>query len=119
MFKYSIIASLLLIIVSGSSLINYPISFTVVRNINLPLNLQLFFQRSGCCKSDPTTNMQASYNLVSLDGFSSSSTINTIKASSSPLSIWVNAYSAITAMKDTPAGNNTADVQKYILNKYH
>ncbi len=120
MFKFSIIiVSTLLLIGIYPNTINYPISFTVVRNINLPLNMQQFFQRTGCCKSDPSTNITNSYNLVSLDGFSSSSTITTIRTSSSPLSVWANAFATITAMKDTIAGNNVADVQKYILNVYH
>ncbi len=63
--------------------------------------------------------MTASYNLVSLDGFSSTSTINSIQRAASPLSMWMNAYLSITAAKDSIAGNTTRSVQRYILRKYH
>jgi hypothetical protein len=117
MIKASIITLLLLFVMQNS--IQFPISFAVVRNINQPLSLSRFFQSTGCCQTDPSTNVSASYNLVSLDGFSSTSTLTSISSSASPLSIWTNAFSAITASKDSIAGNSTTDVQNHILKKYH
>lgn len=99
--------------------INFPISFTVVRNINPPLSLNSFFQKVGCCSSDAQTGITNSYNIVSLDGFQSTSTVSSIQSGSSPLSIWVNAYSSITGSKDSIAGNTTSNVQKHILKTFH
>jgi hypothetical protein len=118
MLKKLIALSLFLCISVQSNLI-YPISFTVVRNIKQPLNISLFFNSTGCCQSDPTNNIQTSYNLVSLDGFSSTSTPNSIQINASPLSIWANAFYAITGGKDSIAGNTTSSVQQYILQSYH
>lgn len=88
--------------------LTFPVSFTIVRNINQPLTLSSFFKRTGCCLIDPETKVSSSYNLISLDGFSSTSTSSSILSDASPLATWTNAFSAITSAKDSIAGSSTS-----------
>lgn len=113
------ISIILLLIHTLSMQLTFPVSFTIVRNLNQPLTLSSFFKRTGCCLTDPETKVTSSYNLISLDGFSSTSTSSSILSDASPLGTWANAFSAITSSKDSIAGNFTPEVQRHILNRYH
>lgn len=96
----------------------HPISFTIVRNIYPPLNADSFLTKTGCCPLDSNNN-NIGYNLISLDGFSSTTTLANLQNKPNPLSFWANAYQSIVGNKLTNAGNNTASIQKYLLDAYH
>jgi hypothetical protein len=98
--------------------IDFPASFTVVRNLVPPLGIDGFFNQTGCCLSDKYGN-PTGYTIVSLDGFKSSSTPQTIQNGISPLSIWSNAFSQIGALKTGRGGSTTSSLQQYILDTYH
>lgn len=84
----------------------------------MPLSIDAFYNKTGCCKNDTNAN-SASYNIVSLDGYKSTSTLSTLQQSVSPLGIWLNAYSSIAGLKAGRGGNTTATIQSYILDNYH
>lgn len=98
--------------------IDFPASFTVVRNLVPPLGIDGFFNQTGCCLSDKYGN-PTGYTIVSLDGFKSSSTPATIQNGVSPLSVWSNAFSQIAALKTGRGGSTTSSLQQYILDTYH
>ncbi len=97
--------------------ITFPASLTVVRNILMPLNIDSFYTKTGCCRND--SNGNPSYNIVSLDGFKTLSTSTTIQQSLTPLGIWLNAFASIAGLKPGRGGNTTASLQSYILDNYH
>lgn len=117
MNKKQCIFYLLSIIVLIKS-ISFPAAFTVVRNIQMPLNIDTFMNKTGCCRVDSYNN-SISYNIVSLDGFKSTSTLNTIRQGPSPLGIWLNAFTSIAGSKAGRGGNTTSTIQSYILDLYH
>lgn len=110
-----------LIILSSSlkELLRFPISFTIVRNLQLPQSFTKFQSDTGCCKLDPLTNVSSSYNLISLDGFTSTSTLSSLQNSPSPLGIWLNAMSIIGGGRDQPTVSSTAQLQNSLLNTFH
>lgn len=116
MFESSLLFLAFIVLSQG---ISYPIAFTVVRNINQPLNIQSFLNATGCCIYNSSNNASIGYNLVSLDGFSSTSSISSIQSGSTPLSLWNNAFQAIAASKTINSCSNTAEIQNLILTKYH
>jgi hypothetical protein len=71
--------------------LDFPASFTVVRNIVTPISIDSFIQQIGCCKNDSSGN-SASYSVASLDGFQALSTPATLQSGVTPLSIWLNAF---------------------------
>lgn len=116
--KQNIIASVILLMLALEIEANlFPVSFTVVRNIPMPLNIDSFYTKTGCCKNDSNGN-SASYNVVSLDGFKSTSTISSLQQNTSPLGIWLNAFSLIVGLKPGRGGNTTSTIQSYILDNY-
>jgi len=91
-----------------------PISFTIVRNIEQPLNISQFMKRTGFVQNN--NNQKApGYNIISLDGFMSNSNKDSITQGASPLAFWSNAYTAIMGSRYTNAGNNTSSVQRFLL----
>mgnify|MGYP000863081440 FL=1 len=98
--------------------IHLPASFTVVRNIAMPLNPTTFYNLTGCCQND-TYGSTISYTHISLDGFKSTSTLSQLQSGLSPLGLWLNAYSAITGLNSALAGNTTSAVQLFLLQNYH
>lgn len=97
--------------------ISFPAAFTVVRNIPMPLNIDTFMNRTGCCRMDSNNN-SLSYNIVSLDGFKSTSDLNTLSQGTTPLGIWLNAFTSIVGSKAGRGGNTTNTLQSYILDSY-
>jgi hypothetical protein len=97
---------------------SYPISFAVLRNIDPPLSANLFLNRTLCCKADSMNN-SVNYNIVSLDGFSASTTLSNLQTKPSPLASWANAYAVLASSKPSEAGNTTTSVQDYLLSAYH
>jgi hypothetical protein len=98
--------------------ISFPAAFTVVRNLLMPLNIDSFINKTACCKTDDFNN-SLSYNIVSLDGFKSTSDLNTMRQGASPLAIWLNAFTSIAGSKPGRGGNTTSTLQSYILDIYH
>lgn len=98
--------------------ITFPAAFTVVRNIPMPLNIDIFMNRTGCCRVD-TNNNSLSYNIIALDGFKSASDFNTLRQGPTPLGIWLNAFTSIVGSKAGRGGNTTNTLQSYILDSYH
>ena len=84
----------------------------------MPLNIHTFINKTGCCKTDNFNN-SLSYNIISLDGFKSSSDLNTLRQGPSPLGIWLNAFTSIVGSKPGRGGNTTSTIQSYILDLYH
>lgn len=108
----------LLTFIITAQTIRFPVAFTVVRNLQMPLNIDTFMNRTGCCRTDSYNN-SISYNIVSLDGFKSNSDANTARQGPSPLAIWLNAFTSIVGSKAGRGGNTTTTVQSYILDQYH
>jgi hypothetical protein len=98
--------------------VSYPLAFTVVRNVALPLNMTLFLNKTGCCLLDSNGN-QGGYNVISLDGFTSTSSASTLQNNASPLGLWMNAQSTINANKPTSSGNSNSQIQQNLLQQYH
>ena len=108
---------LLLLILTSAIEFRYPLSFTIVRNIPNPINASSFLNRTGCCLNDTYGN-QLGYNLISLDGFRISSTLASFTGNTSPLSVWLNAFTLITGSRVTNLGNNTSSLQTRLLKSY-
>jgi hypothetical protein len=115
-YAASILYLLSLIIVTQA--ISFPAAFTVVRNIPMPLNIDIFMNRTGCCRVDNSNN-SLSYNIISLDGFKSTSDLKTLRQGPTPLGIWLNAFPSIVGSKAGRGGNTTTTLQSYILDSYH
>ena len=119
MKEKQLVANLILLLLIGSvSSIKFPASFAVVRNLLMPLNIDTFYAKTGCCKNDSNGN-SAAYNIISLDGFKSAATLATLQQSPSPLGLWLNAFASIAGLKPGRGGNTTATLQSYILKNYH
>lgn len=106
--------SFLVTVVTITKAINFPVSLTVVRNISPPIDIDSFLTKTGCCQSDSYGN-SVGYNIMSLDGFKSTSYISALNSQVSPLSVWMNAFSQISAANPGKGGSSTVEVQKYIL----
>ena len=106
--------SFLVIVFTITKAINFPVSFTVVRNISPPIGIDSFLTKTGCCQSDSYGN-SVGYSIMSLDGFKSTSYLSALNSQVSPLSVWMNAFSQISASNPGKGGSSTAEVQKYIL----
>jgi hypothetical protein len=63
--------------------------------------------------------VSSSYNLISLDGFTSTSTPASLQNSPTPLGIWLNALNTIGGGKDQPPVSSTAQLQISLLNTFH
>lgn len=112
--------SLLLVVLClfPAETLDFPVAFTVVRNLDPPLGIDVFLNQTGCCQKDGFGN-PSGYNVVSLDGFKSASTPATVQNGVSPLSFWANAFSQIAALKTGKGGSTTASLQQYLLDTYH
>ena len=108
----------LLVSIQSNRYINFPASFTIIRKITPPVNIDTIFQQLGCCKFD-SNGLPNGYNMISLDGFQSTSTTGSIQTGSSPLSFWVNAFSMIAASKQGKGGTDSTSTRQYILDKLH
>ena len=97
------------------SALSFPIAFTVLRQMEHPLRLADFLRRTGCCPTDERNNT-IGYNLVSLAGFTSSTTLASLRQSASPLALWLDAFNAIAGGKVLTAGKDNSQVQKYCSN---
>ncbi len=84
----------------------------------MPLNPTSFYNYTGCCQND-TYGSTISYTHISLDGFKSTSTLNQLQNTLSPLGLWLNAFSTISGLNPGLAGNTTSAVQSYLLQNYH
>ena len=72
-----IIITLMAVVQGIDTSFNFPASFTVVRRIIPPVNIDSIFQKLGCCQFD-SNGQPNGYNIVSLDGLKSISTTASI-----------------------------------------
>jgi hypothetical protein len=103
---------------NGGSILLYPISFTVIRQTSNSLNLTAYINAISGPTLD-SNGLNIGYNLVSIDGFTSSTTLSTLSTDLSPLGTWANVFTRIVGSVRNLHGNNNSQIQKYILNQFH
>jgi hypothetical protein len=59
------------------------------------------------------------YNVIAIDGYKTTTTIDSLSVDVSPLGTWVNVYQRILGNVNNSYGRNSADVQKNITEMFH
>ena len=107
------------LIISITSLrVLYPIAFAVVRHSSINVNLSSYIKNIGYPKVDSYAN-NVGYNIIALDGFKTSTSLSSLDLDLTPLGTWTNLYPRIIGNTRNIYGKNSADIQNYIINKFH
>lgn len=100
---------------SASPILLYPIAFTVIRQTSNSLNLTAYINSI----SGPTIDangLNIGYNMVSIAGFTSSTTNLKLSTDLSPLGTWANVFSRIVGSVRNINGSTNSQIQQHILN---
>lgn len=108
---------ILLSVVYSSS--QEPTAFTVVRSASAHFSMEEYLDSISRPKFDTTNNMQVGYNLVSLGGFASFSTYDSLDSELSPIGVWKNIFSIVLGNKATPYANDASEARRYVLDLFH
>lgn len=111
---------IMILIIIALTNCQFPMGFAVVRNVQPFLDFDQFLSAIGRPVYDPINKMQMGYNMLSLAGFSESSTYSGLDSNLCPLMQWKKVYETILGNKAHPLGTSSKQIQKHILdNIFH
>lgn len=96
----------------------YPISFCVIRYSSIAVNFDSYLTNLGYPSLDSNGN-NVGYNIIAIDGYKTTTTVDSLPVDVSPLGTWVNVYQRILGNVNNAYGRNSADVQKNITSMFH
>lgn len=109
----------ILFLITAPTLSQGPQAFTLIRSIppSLPFDqyLSLLTQSTPNPNPNPNSQIPSGYNLVSLAGFTETSTYQGLDSELSPLMVWKKVYEIVLGGKPTVFGAGNREVQREIL----
>lgn len=109
-FIFFISIAFLLVNLKGSSILLYPISFTVIRQTPVSSNLSAYINRISAPSVD-ANGLNTGYNMVSIGGFTSSTTNLTLSNDLSPLGTWANVFTRVVGSVRNNYGSTNSQIQ--------
>jgi hypothetical protein len=99
---------LIIAIIEDNVFSQLPIAFGLVRNIAASVNYEEFLSAIGKPQFNETYNLQTGFNMISLAGFTSTSTLTTLDSQLTPLTLWKKLYEIVMSGKANTIGSNSS-----------
>jgi hypothetical protein len=99
---------LFIVILEGNVYSQLPIAFGVVRNVATSVNYEEFLSAIGKPQFNETYDLQTGFNMISLAGFTSTSTLTALDSQLTPLTLWKKLYEIVMSGKANTIGSNSS-----------